>query len=50
MTFTYAPESDGSTPDTALPAGTESPATLIGTLLIVLATTISLRRALAVRG
>ena len=49
VTFTYAPKNDGSTPDTALPAGTGSPATLIGTLLIVLATTISVRRALAVR-
>jgi methionine-rich copper-binding protein CopC len=50
VTFTYDPENKPSTPDTALPAGTGSPATLIGTLLIVLALTIPVRRAFAVRG
>ena len=50
VTFMYDPENKPSTPDTALPVGTGSPATLIGTLLVVLAATIPVRRALAVRG
>jgi copper resistance protein C len=49
VTFTYDPEGEASTPDTALPNDTGSPATLIGMLLIVLAVTIPVRRALAVR-
>lgn len=50
VTFTYDPEHEPSTPDTALPAGTGSAASLVGALLIVLALTIPLRRALLVRG
>ena len=50
MTFIYDPQGEASTPNTALPVHTGSPVMLIGTLLVVLATTISLRRALAVRG
>ncbi|HEX6210792.1 MAG TPA: copper resistance CopC family protein [Methylomirabilota bacterium] len=49
VTFTYDPENQPTAPDTALPAGTGSPAALIGALLIVLAVTIPVRRALAVR-
>lgn len=50
VTFTYDPDGETSTPDTALAAGRGSPATLIGALLIVLALIIPVRRALAVRG
>ena len=50
MSFTYEPEGEASTPDTALPAGTPAQAALIGVLLIALAVIIPARRALAVRG
>lgn len=50
VTFTYDPEGEETTPDTALPASGGAPVTLIGALLIVLAVTIPVRRALAVRG
>jgi methionine-rich copper-binding protein CopC len=50
VTFTYDPEGEVPAPNTALPAGTGSPATLIGALLVVLAVSIPVRRALAVRG
>jgi methionine-rich copper-binding protein CopC len=49
VTFTYEPEGEAATPDTALPPSTGSPVALIGLLLLVLAATISARRALAVR-
>jgi methionine-rich copper-binding protein CopC len=51
VTFTYAPEggTEASTPDTALPAGTGSPVALLGLLLVVLAVTITARRAIAAR-
>ena len=50
VTFIYDPEGEAFTPDTALPVGTGSPATLIGILLVVLAAIIPVRQALAVRG
>jgi methionine-rich copper-binding protein CopC len=50
VTFTYDPDGEALTPDTALPVGTEPPAALAGALLIVLAVTIPVRRALAVHG
>lgn len=50
VTFTYDPEGEASTPDTALPSGPGSSATLVGALLLVLAVIIPVRRALAVRG
>lgn len=50
VTFTYDPEAEASTPNTALPVETGSPVMLIGSLLLVLAATIPVRRALAVRG
>jgi copper resistance protein C len=50
VTFTYDPEGEASTPDTALPVRTGSSTALIGTLLVVLAVIIPVRRALAVRG
>lgn len=50
VTFTYDPEGEAVTPDTALPVGTGSPVALVGVLLIVLAVTIPVRRAVAVRG
>jgi methionine-rich copper-binding protein CopC len=49
VTFIYDPEGEASTPDTALPVGTGSPAALVGALLIALAVTVPVRRALAVR-
>jgi methionine-rich copper-binding protein CopC len=49
LTFTYDPDGEATTPDTALPVGTGSPA-LIGVLLVVLAVILPARRALAVRG
>lgn len=58
VTFTYDPEEEASAadtapdtaPDTALPVGTGSPAALLGSLLVVLAVSILVRRALAVGG
>ena len=50
VTFTYEPEGEASTPDTALPAATGSPVTLAGVLLLVLASTAAVRRALGTRG
>lgn len=50
VTFTYDPENSPAPPDTALPFRAGSPAALIGALLLVLAVTIPVRRALAVRG
>jgi len=50
VAFTYDPEGEAFTPDTALPVGTGSPTALVGVLLIGLAVTIPVRRALAVRG
>lgn len=50
LTFTYDPDGEASTPDTALPSGAGSSTTLVGALLLVLAATIPIRRALAVRG
>lgn len=49
VTFTYDPEDEATTPDTAMPVGTGSTA-LIGVLLVILAVTFPVRRALAVRG
>ncbi len=50
VTFTYDPEGEGTTPDTAVAVSTGSPVALIGALLIVLAVTIPVRRVLAARG
>ena len=50
VVFTYDPEGEAFTPDTALPVGTGAPVARVGVLLIVLAVTIPVRRALAVRG
>ena len=51
VAFTYDPEGEASTPDTAVPAaGGPSPAVVVGGLLIALALAIGGRRALAVRG
>jgi methionine-rich copper-binding protein CopC len=50
VAFTYDPEGEAFTPDTALSVRTGSPAALVGVLLIVLAATIPVRRAIAVRG
>lgn len=49
VTFTYDPEGEATTPDTALPVGRGAPLALIGTLLVALAVAIPARRALAVR-
>ena len=49
VSFTYDPEEEASAPDTALPVGTGSPPALIGALLMVLAVSIPVRRALAAR-
>ena len=50
VSFTYDPEGEPSTPDTALPAGTGSTAALVGVLLLLLAVVVPVRRALADRG
>jgi methionine-rich copper-binding protein CopC len=50
VTFTYDPEGEASTPDTALPVNGGSPVVLLGVLLLVLAVIMPVRRALAVRG
>ena len=50
VTFTYDPEGEATTPDTALPASSEAHVTLIGAVLVILAVTIRVRRARAVRG
>jgi methionine-rich copper-binding protein CopC len=47
VTFTYEPEGEASSPDTALASRTGSPVALIGALLVVLAAVIPVRRALA---
>lgn len=47
VTFTYDPEV--TPPDTAMVDGTRSPAALVGAVLILLAASIPVRRALAVR-
>jgi methionine-rich copper-binding protein CopC len=49
LTFTYEPEGEPSTPDTALSPGSGSPLVPIGLLLVVLSVTVSARRALAAR-
>lgn len=49
VTFTYAPDGEAATPDTALAPGTGSPVALIGLLLVAMAVAISARRALAAR-
>lgn len=49
VTFTYAPAAAASAPDTALPASDGVPARVLGTLLIVLAVAMPLRRALTRR-
>jgi len=50
VTFTYDPDGEASAPDTALPLRPRSSTTLTGVLLVGLAATIPIRRALAVRG
>jgi methionine-rich copper-binding protein CopC len=50
VVFTYDPEGEATTPDTALPIGPAIPMGLVGMLLVVLAVTMSVRRTLAVRG
>ena len=49
VTFTYEPEGEAVTPDTALPPGTGTPAAPIGLLLVALAAAVLARRALPAR-
>jgi methionine-rich copper-binding protein CopC len=49
VTFTYQPEGEAATPDTALPLDAGSSAVPIGLLLVTLAVTVTARRAVAAR-